>query len=539
MLCSGPHLGHLFVRLPQLCEHRHCNHLPPFIFVTKPFTAFSLASIRKREDGFRSLGLMGELLLKARGHDAGPGSVSELHLKHLLALNLRKLQGAEHAFAPRSYVLQRGSLEEFRRFALDFKMSKALALVRRVALERFADERPQLEAALKEPEGLWGRQLPNIAWETCGGTTEVSEDCLDAAVSLLSKALGGEGIEEEWRRLCDCDCRGPIAFRDAKECQRLSSLADLHIEFQIPLLCWNFWALKPSCGQFGRGILLIDRLPRDPEALLDWAAAVGRGGLKGNNDVKEGCVLQKLVEEPHLLDKELLERGIGTPLRPLFKYNLRMIVLATLRSPCRIWLYHEGFVSLALSPFSSQLDPLSHITNLRQGSGYESQRRWPIRDLDTYLQSAWGSSFDESIRPQVKRIVSSLFHALALDPTSLQPVEAGSGRSAVGKKLRRFGLDFLVDASRNVWLLEVNFLKNGYALGHAQAGSAGDTKRDFVQDFLAQEALLRMATAVEARGPERPASFEELLPELCFTSPEQGHALQLACCVQLFWAPTV
>ena len=39
----------------------------------------------------------GELLVRARGHDAGPGSVSEIHLKHLLALNLRKLQGAEHA----------------------------------------------------------------------------------------------------------------------------------------------------------------------------------------------------------------------------------------------------------------------------------------------------------------------------------------------------------------------------------------------------------------------------------------------------------
>ena len=483
---------------------------------------------------------MGELLLRARGHDAGPGTVSELHLKHLLALNLRKLRGGEHAFVPRSYVLQPGCLEEFGRFALDFKISKALALVGRVARGRFADEREGLKAA-REPEGLWHRQLPSIAYETSGAGPEVSEDCLDAAMLLLGKAFAGEGIEEEWRRLCDCDTRGPIPFRDGKECQRLSEVADLQSELQMPLLRWNLWALKPSCGQFGRGILLIDRLPSNPQELLDWAAAVGRGGLKGNNDVKEGCVLQKLVEEPHLLDKELLDRGsLGTPLGPKFKYNLRMIVLASLRSPCSIWLYNEGFVSVALSPFSSQLDPLSHITNLRQGSGYDSQRRWPIRDLDSYLQSTCGSSFDDSIRPQVKRIVSSLFHALSLHPTSLQPVEAGSGRSAVGKKLRRFGFDFLIDAARNVWLLEVNFLKNGYALGHAQAGSAGDAKRDFVQDFLAQEALLRMATAVDdATGLERPESFEELLPELCFTSPEQGRALQLAACVQLFWAPFV
>lgn len=59
---------------------------------------------------------------------------------------------------------------------------------------------------------------------------------------------------------------------------------------QVTLLHRNIWALKPSCGQFGRGILLFDRLPLDPQQLLKWAAAVGRGGLKGGNDVKEGCL---------------------------------------------------------------------------------------------------------------------------------------------------------------------------------------------------------------------------------------------------------
>ena len=58
---------------------------------------------------------------------------------------------------------------------------------------------------------------------------------------------------------------------------------------EVSLLYRNIWALKPSCGQFGRGILLLDRLPSDAVELLAWAAAVGRGGLKGGNDVKEGC----------------------------------------------------------------------------------------------------------------------------------------------------------------------------------------------------------------------------------------------------------
>eukprot|EP00438_Fugacium_kawagutii_P030335 Skav223218 [mRNA] locus=scaffold2231:71013:75166:+ [translate_table: standard] len=196
-----------------------------------------------------------------------------------------------------------------------------------------------------------------------------------------------------------------------------------------------------------------------------------------------------------------------------------MIVLATLRSPCRIWLYREGFVSLALCPFTSQLDPLSHITNLRQGAGYESQRRWPLQDLDSCLREG-GSSFDESFRPQVKRIISSLFYALSLYPTSLLPLhpcDETLGRSAAGKKLRRFGFDFLIDRTETVWLLEVNFLKNGYAIGHAQSGPAGDAKRDFVHDFMAEETLLRTAVAAEP-GAELPPSFEELQPGLCFSA---------------------
>ena len=163
-----------------------------------------------------------------------------------------------------------------------------------------------------------------------------------------------------------------------------------------------------------------------------------------------------------------------------------------------------------MSPFTPQLDPSSHITNLRQGSGYEKQRRWPIRDLDAYLLASGASSFDEMFRPQVKSVVCSLFHALSLKPTSLltlDPDEA-SGRSAAGKKLRRFGFDFLIDKTGTLWLLEVNFLKNGYALGHAQSGPAGDAKRDFVQDFMAEETSLR--TAIAGEQDKLPASFEEL-----------------------------
>eukprot|EP00435_Cladocopium_sp_Y103_P028745 s367_g7.t1 len=476
------------------------------------------------------------LLIRARGHDAGPGSVSEIHLKHLLALNLRKLRGGEHAFAPRSYILLPGDFfREFNSFVLDFKISQALALVKHVACGDVEATGPGITGYT--PEGLWGRELPTIRWEPGPEAHQpLSNEIVDVALSIIECRLSeddckdGKPLSElEWIQIRSFDTQSSLESISTAQVERCrntwSRVKDLMPEHQASLLHRNFWALKPSCGQFGRGILLIDRLPEDPAQLLQWAAAVGRGGLKGGNDVKEGVVLQKLIEQPHLLEKQLLgnqgnsagdsvSRDSGK-----FKYNLRMIVLATLRSPCRIWLYNEGFVSLALCPFTSQLDPLSHITNLRQGAGYESQRRWPIRDLDSYLTAKGGPSFDESFRPQIEKIISSLFHALSLHPTSLLPLdpcdETGDmGRSAAGKKLRRFGFDFLIDQTKTVWLLEVNFLKNGYAIGHAQSGPAGDAKRDFVQDFMVEETALRKAVAGETL-PALPSSFVELQPMPC------------------------
>ena len=152
-----------------------------------------------------------ELLIRVRGHDAGPGSVAEFHLKHLLALNLRKLKGAEHAFVPRSYILQGECLEEFSRFREDFKISQALSLVKYVA-EDSQEIRKQSEAVEEgfRPEGLWGRELPRISWD--GERNSVSCSLLDEDVELAllilqnlsCKRLGKQGLfvrDEEWTQI--------------------------------------------------------------------------------------------------------------------------------------------------------------------------------------------------------------------------------------------------------------------------------------------------------------------------------------------------
>lgn len=143
-----------------------------------------------------------DILLRARGHDAGPGSVSELHLKHLLALNLRKLGTAELGFVPRSYVLKdldfEEEFQEFRRFSEDFKISRALALVKWVAQEGHATRQvPEVKDASRqagrtEVEGLWGRELPDITWDDEEDEEDpegLSDEILETSLSILEATL--------------------------------------------------------------------------------------------------------------------------------------------------------------------------------------------------------------------------------------------------------------------------------------------------------------------------------------------------------------
>jgi len=278
----------------------------------------------------------------------------------------------------------------------------------------------------------------------------------------------------------------------------------------------------------------MDRLPASPEQLLQWAAGVGRGGRKGANDEREGCVLQKVVEAPHLLDLQALAelrescdgpdetdsdsdaveraRDMKSPSRQgrlsqltsgLFKYNLRIWVLVSLGSPAGAWLYKGGYVSLASHPFSPEPDPLSHITNLRQGDSAPFQRRWSVDAFAACLRRQLRlDAFSEQILPQVRAIVRDMFRGLGAAPSGLATKES--------TRLRRFGLDILVDADLTAWLIEANILKDGYAVGYAPKGAAGEDKRRLVRQL--QEAEIQLRKAVRAGAGVVEDAFEQLLP---------------------------
>merc|ERR1712232_692473 len=145
---------------------------------------------------------------------------------------------------------------------------------------------------------------------------------------------------------------------------------------------------------------------------------------------------------------------------------MRVWVLASFVDPPAIWMYKETYVDLASQPFTSELRPESHITNLLQ----------------------------------VHHIVGAIFRALLASPTSLPNRADTSGR------FRRLGLDFLVDESSTVWLIEVNVLRNEYGLG-CPNGSGGDVKRNLVRKLVEDEVTLRASVAGRGLAPD---TFEDL-----------------------------
>ena len=370
------------------------------------------------------------------------GSADELNCKDMLALNLRKLGEEVHHLAPRSYVIlpQRECDGEFDAFVKDFMLSRALAILKFIAephgeqieitaandvemRDNDPDEstRPRTHHESSQRLSASGEKtsthkkaaesdssVPVIRWEphpTRPIDRDIVNTVLEVAQRYVSRLVPFEIRQDEWSTLrsarLDCNVQAGIEACISEEQLEAAAatLSALPPKCQLSLLSKNVWLLKPSLngGGNGRGILLFDRLPEGsslpgndgiPSLLLAWQAAVGRCGVQGLNDARHGCILQKCIEDPHLVNRRILMRhwptgqhrgceprdemaieregvedAVAAPETSLFKYNLRIWMLASLGQSPSCWLHREGYIDLSGLEFTNKLIPGAHVTN--------------------------------------------------------------------------------------------------------------------------------------------------------------------------------
>lgn len=116
--------------------------------------------------------------------------------------------------------------------------------------------------------------------------------------------------------------------------------------------------------------------------------------------------------------------------------------------------YRYGYVRTTSSEYTLEISSGSvHLTNdavqknLPDYGKFEKGNKITYEELDAFIKKSDASfNFFEGIYPKMKKIATNAIHASALSIDPLKRVN----------NFEIFGLDFMIDANYNVWLIEIN-----------------------------------------------------------------------------------
>ena len=210
-------------------------------------------------------------------------------------------------------------------------------------------------------------------------------------------------------------------------------------------------------------------LPEDREALLAHATenpgaiyiakperGTGGQGIKLTRNAWEladasGCVVQRYVERPYLVDGR--------------KGHVRLYGLVTSLDPFRAYLYRDGVVRFAPEPYelsdAGLADPHRHITNTALHIGHPGlvvsedaaqENVGAIWSLGAYLERLKADGVDiEALRAELRTLMVGFLQVVASEGVFAEQARAGPRRAFPAKL---FGLDVLIDADSQPWLIE-------------------------------------------------------------------------------------
>lgn len=198
----------------------------------------------------------------------------------------------------------------------------------------------------------------------------------------------------------------------------------------------ELWICKPTNSNQGKGIFLI----KGKQELVDYIER-----RKRLNKIRASTrIVQRYISSPLLLNGR--------------KFDIRVYLLVGSSRPYNVF-FHSGYLRLAVNTYDNESDDLTtHLTNQYVQKkhpnylGSKDDTVWSMEQFQKYLDSeGYTEKFSlksnwvfTELHERMKAIAYTVFKSAQ---TSLVP--------KVGL-FDLYGLDFMLDDSLNVWLLEVN-----------------------------------------------------------------------------------
>ena len=259
--------------------------------------------------------------------------------------------------------------------------------------------------------------------------------------------------------------------------------------------CKEWWILKPGMSDGGNGIRLFSTLEELREIFEEWdideedtdndlgeaekvslcenVSEMPEGQRDGSEPPDAGMTsqLRHYIAQPYI-HPPLLLQSKGSR-----KFHIRAYVLAV--GALKVYVFKEMLALFAAKPYSSPLrntgdegiDLAGHLTNtcFQAQSTRDSSvfRFWELEEVTL------GSEWKRDVWEQICAVTGEVFEAAARE----QVVHFQTLPNA----FEIFGVDFLVDAGGNVWLLELN--------AYPDFKQTGDGLRDTVVGVLFQEVI--------------------------------------------------
>ena len=219
----------------------------------------------------------------------------------------------------------------------------------------------------------------------------------------------------------------------------------------------EWWILKPGMSDGGNGIRLFSSLAELQAIFEEWEepededhdedSEANDGEQEGREDAADGTMTSQLR---HFIAQPYIQNPLLLTSHNKRKFHIRVYVLAV--GALRVYVYREMLALFAartyIPPTGSEhtMDLAGHLTNTCFQD--DLTKTTSVRQFWNLEDSEFSSESKEKVFEQICQVTGEVFEAAVKE----QMIHF----QAIPNAFELFGVDFLVDESLNVWLLELN-----------------------------------------------------------------------------------